>query len=84
MDRDRITLENYVNNSVVTLSRKIGKVTNLFHDTLLYSSKTYFLDVVNRQTKEIDDLNKKINILQAKNEIYSRQLEQALVSGSKA
>jgi hypothetical protein len=48
MEKDRLELESYVSNSVVTLSRKIGKVTNLFHDTLLYSSKTYFLDVVNR------------------------------------
>lgn len=74
-------MEAFVTNSVVTLSRKVGKVTSLFHDTLLYSSKTYFLDVVNRQKQEISDQRQKINILKAKNEIYSKQLELGLALG---
>jgi len=42
------------------------------------------LDVVNRYKQEISYQRQKINILKAKNEIYSKQLELGLTLGPEA
>ena len=40
-------LQDYVNQNIQVMNRKVDKVQNLFADTLRYSSKTYFNEAIN-------------------------------------
>jgi len=45
------------------MGKKIKKVTSLFKDTLLYSSKTYFLEEIYRQKEQNTKLEEKVHLL---------------------
>jgi len=49
-------LEEFVEQSVIRMNKKLNKVLQLFQDTLLYSNKTYYLEEIYKR----DRLNKKL------------------------
>jgi len=44
-------LESFVDNTLVKMNKKVNKVLQLFQDTLLYSSKTYYQEEIYKREK---------------------------------
>lgn len=74
-EKDKKKLESFVEKTVATHNYKLQKVGRVITNTLLLSNKTYFLEEVNSHVKEITQLRKKISLLEAKNQVYLRQLD---------
>ena len=57
------------------MNRKIDRVTNLFNETVRYSSKTYFYEEIQNHKRQLTKMNKKIELLEKRNNLYERQLK---------
>ena len=69
-------LESFVDNTLVRMNKKLNKVHQLFQDTLLYSSKTYYQEEIYKREKinkalneRVKQLERKQKLLRAKNKI---------------
>ena len=54
-------LETFVDNTLVKMNKKVNKVLQLFQDTLLYSSKTYYQEEIYKREKAYKALEDKNN-----------------------
>lgn len=67
-------LEKYMSNKMHEMEKKVTKVNNLFHDTLLYSSKTYFLEEIYKFKEQTDTMKRQLNIFQQKEKLYKQEI----------
>ena len=50
-EKSQEQLESFVDVSMIKMNRKVNKVLQLFQDTLLYSSKTYYQEEIYKRDK---------------------------------
>lgn len=50
-DKQSAELENFVDNNIMKMNKKLNKVLQLFQDTLLYSSQTYYQEEIYKREK---------------------------------
>ena len=65
-ERKSEQLESFVDNTLVKMNKKVNKVLQLFQDTLLYSSKTYYQEEIYKREKAYKALEDKNNQLMRK------------------
>ena len=51
MSKKSEQLESFVDTTLVKMNKKLNKVLQLFQDTLLYSSKTYYQEEIYKREK---------------------------------
>ena len=65
-ERKSEQLESFVDNTLVKMNKKVNKVLQLFQDTLLYSSKTYYQEEIYKREKASKALEDRVRQLERK------------------
>lgn len=69
-ERKSEQLESFVDNTLVKMNKKVNKVLQLFQDTLLYSSKTYYQEEIYKREKASKLLEDRVKQLERKQKLY--------------
>ena len=72
-ERKSEQLESFVDNTLVKMNKKVNKVLQLFQDTLLYSSKTYYQEEIYKREKASKLLEDRVKQLERKQKLYQTQ-----------
>ena len=62
-------LEHFIEESLARMNKKLNKVLNLFQDTILYSSKTYYQEEIYKRDKTNKQLLDRVTQLQRKHKL---------------
>ena len=65
-ERKSEQLENFVDGTLIKMNKKLNKVHQLFQDTLLYSSKTYYQEEIYKREKMNKALSDRVGQLEKK------------------
>ena len=81
-EKSQEQLESFVDVSMIKMNRKVNKVLQLFQDTLLYSSKTYYQEEIYKRDKANKALQDRVTQLERKFKLTHEQKKiQAQMAG---
>ena len=72
-DKQSAELENFVDNNIMKMNKKLNKVLQLFQDTLLYSSQTYYQEEIYKREKITKTLQDRVAQLEKKQKLMKKQ-----------
>ena len=62
-------LETFFDKTISRMNKKLNKVSQLFHDTLMYSSKTYYQEEIYKRERLTKTLQDRVDMLERKQKL---------------